>query len=151
MLLLLAAHRIPFHLLVLTLTLWTGRKENTKSPRPKAHLAVSRDGTAIHTHIVPNGHHRESSLENLWYFPDPDASWGWDNARGCDSVSFLVAFHELEKHIPSLFIENMCQVSIIDNPPPTASSRIDRYGLLSIRTTSAEGSRFREPTNLFLS
>ncbi len=117
---------------------------------PKQHLTVSGDGTAVHTHACPNGHHRDGAPENLRHFPDPDASWGWDSAldkyyfgytlfqlscyngklkadiplllrftsaKRHDSVSFLVAFHELEKHMPALPIENMCLDSAMDNYP----------------------------------
>ena len=117
---------------------------------PKECLTVSGDGTAVHTHACPYGHHRDGSPENLRHFPDPDASWGWDSdldkyyfgytlfqlscyngklkadiplllrftsAKRHDSVSFLVAFHELEKHMPSLPIENICLDSAMDNYP----------------------------------
>lgn len=113
-------------------------------------LTVSGDGTAVHTHASPRGHHRAGAAENLRHFPDPDASWGWDSdldkyyfgytlfqlscynnqlrtnlplllrftsARRHDSVSFLVAFHELGKHMPALSIENMCLDSAMDNYP----------------------------------
>ena len=99
---------------------------------PAGHLTVSGDGTSVHTHACPFGHHRHGAPDNLRHFPDPDASWGWDSdldqyyfgytlfqlschnsrlhsdiplllrftsARRHDSVSFLVAFHELEKHM----------------------------------------------------
>ena len=39
------------------------------------------------------------------------------SAKRHDSVSFLVAFHELEKHMPALPIENMCLDSAMDNYP----------------------------------
>lgn len=117
---------------------------------PKEHLTVSGDGTAVHTHACPYGHHRDGAPENLRHFPDPDASWGWDSdldkyyfgytlfqlscyngklktdiplllrftsAKRHDSVCFLVAFHELEKHMPSLPIENICLDSAMDNYP----------------------------------
>ena len=117
---------------------------------PKQHLTVSGDGTAVHTHSCPRGHHREGAPETLRHFPDPDASWGWDSdlekfyfgytlfqfscynselkadiplllrftsAKRHDSVSFLVAFHELERHMPALPIENMCLDSAMDNYP----------------------------------
>lgn len=38
-------------------------------------------------------------------------------ARRHDSVSFLVAFRELEEHMPDLPIENMCLDSAMDNLP----------------------------------
>lgn len=115
---------------------------------PKEHLTVSGDGTAVHTHACPRGHHRLGAPLNLRHFSDPDASWGWDSdidkyyfgytlfqlscyngdlkadiplllrftsAKRHDSVSFLVAFHELEKHMPSLSIENVCLDSAMDN------------------------------------
>ena len=114
------------------------------------HLTVSGDGTSVHTHACPCGHHRDGAPDNLRHFSDPDASWGWDsdldkyyfgytlfqlscyndelrtdiplllrftNARRHDSVSFLVAFHELEKHMPAVSIENMCLDSAMDNYP----------------------------------
>ena len=117
---------------------------------PKGHLTVSGDGTSVHTHACPCGHHRDGAPDNLRHFSDPDASWGWDsdldkyyfgytlfqlscyndelrtdiplllrftNARRHDSVSFLVAFHELEKHMPALPIENICLDSAMDNYP----------------------------------
>jgi len=117
---------------------------------PKEHLTVSGDGTAVHTHSCPRGHHREDAPETLRHFPDPDASWGWDSdlekfyfgytlfqlscynsglkadlplllrftsAKRHDSVSFLVAFHELEKHMPALPVENLCLDSAMDNYP----------------------------------
>ncbi len=46
---------------------------------PKEHLTVSGDGTAVHTHACPRGHHRDGAPENTRHFPDPDASWGWDS------------------------------------------------------------------------
>lgn len=46
---------------------------------PKEHLTVSGDGTAVHTHSCPRGHHRKDAPENLRHFSDPDASWGWDS------------------------------------------------------------------------
>lgn len=45
----------------------------------KEHLTVSGDGTAVHAHACPNGHHRDGAQENLRHFPDPDASWGWNS------------------------------------------------------------------------
>lgn len=39
------------------------------------------------------------------------------SAKRHDSVSFLVAFHELEKHMPGLPIKNMCLDSAMDNLP----------------------------------
>ncbi len=117
---------------------------------PKECLTLSGDGTAVHTHSCPRGHHRKGALENLRHFSDPDASWGWDSdlekyyfgytlfqlscynselkadiplilrftsAKRHDSVSFLIALHELEKHMPALPIENMCLDSAMDNYP----------------------------------
>ena len=117
---------------------------------PAGHLTVSGDGTSVHTHACPFGHHRHGAPDNLRHFPDPDASWGWDSdldqyyfgytlfqlschnsrlhsdiplllrftsARRHDSVSFLVAFHELEKHMPAVSIENICLDSAMDNYP----------------------------------
>lgn len=46
---------------------------------PSEHLTVSGDGTAVHTHACPRGHHREDAPENMRHFSDPDASWGWDS------------------------------------------------------------------------
>ena len=117
---------------------------------PKEHLTVSGDGTAVHTHACPNGHHRKGAPEPLRHFPAPGAPWGWDSdlekyyfgytlfqlscyssklkadiplflrftsAKRHDSVSFLVSFHELEKHMPALPIENICLDSAMDNYP----------------------------------
>ena len=39
------------------------------------------------------------------------------SARRHDSVSFLAAFHEMEKHMPGLSIKNMCLDSAMDNLP----------------------------------
>lgn len=39
------------------------------------------------------------------------------SAKRHDSVSFLVAFHELEKHMPGLPIKNICLDSAMDNLP----------------------------------
>lgn len=39
------------------------------------------------------------------------------SAKRHDSVSFLVAFHEWEKHMPALSIKNMCLDSAMDNMP----------------------------------
>lgn len=39
------------------------------------------------------------------------------SAKRHDSVSFLVAFHELEKHMPALHAKNMCLDSAMDNYP----------------------------------
>ena len=68
---------------------------------PQEHLTVSGDGTAVHTHACPYGHHRDGSPDSLRHF----------------SVSFLVSFHELEKHMPAVSIENMCLDSAMDNYP----------------------------------
>ena len=38
---------------------------------PREHLTVSGDGTAVHTHSCPRGHHRDGAPENLRHFPDP--------------------------------------------------------------------------------
>lgn len=117
---------------------------------PKEHLTVSGDGTAVHTHACPRGHHRDGSTDAMRHFPDPDASWGWDSdlekyyfgytlfqlswhnaelkadiplllrftsAKRHDSVSFLVSFHELGKHMPALTVENICLDSAMDNYP----------------------------------
>ena len=117
---------------------------------PKQHLTVSGNGTAVHTHACPNGHHRNGAPDNLRHFLDPDAAWGWDSdldkyyfgytlfqlscynsklrtdiplllrftsAKRHDSVSFLVSFHELEKHMPAVSIENMCLDSAMHNYP----------------------------------
>ena len=117
---------------------------------PGQHLTVSGDGTAVHAHASPRGHHRDSAPESLRHFPAPDASWGWDSglekyyfgytlfqlscynaelrtdiplllrltsARRHDSVNFLVAFYELEKHMLTVSIENMCLDSAMDNYP----------------------------------
>lgn len=46
---------------------------------PRDHLTVSGDGTAVHTHASPHGHHRAGAPENLRHFSDPDAAWGWDS------------------------------------------------------------------------
>ena len=131
---------------------------------PKGHLTVSGDGTSVHTHACPCGHHRDGAPDNLRHFSDPDASWGWDsdldkyyfgytlfqlscyndelrtdiplllrftNARRHDSVSFLVAFHELENICP-LFPLKICawtpQWTII---PLTGSSKKGGFGHLS--------------------
>lgn len=114
------------------------------------HLTVSGDGTAVHTHTSPHGHHRDGAPDNLRHFPYPNAAWGWDSdldkyyfgytlfqlscynrefktvlplllrftsARRHNSVSFLVTFHELEKHMPVVSVENMCLDSAMDNSP----------------------------------
>lgn len=39
------------------------------------------------------------------------------SARRHDSVSFLVAFHEMEKHMPAVPVENICLDSAMDNYP----------------------------------
>ena len=43
-------------------------------------LIVSGDGTCIHAHAAPNGHH-DKNLPNsdLRHFSDPDADWGYDS------------------------------------------------------------------------
>ena len=41
------------------------------------------------------------------------------SARHHDSVSFLIVFHELEKHMLALSIENMCLDSAMHSSPPT--------------------------------
>ena len=52
------------------------------------HLTVSGDGTCVHTHANPKGHHigkRDSSVsDDDWktaprHYADPDAKWGWDS------------------------------------------------------------------------
>ena len=42
---------------------------------PQEHLTVSGDGTALHTHACPNGHHRDGAPDSLRHFSDPDAAW----------------------------------------------------------------------------
>lgn len=126
---------------------------------PSDNLTVSGDGTAVHTHASPLGHHTQAQKDSLSpekfassprHYSDPDASWGWDSdlekyyygytlfhlschnnelhtdvplllrftsARRHDSVNFLAAFHELEKHMPGLSIQNMCLDSAMDNLP----------------------------------
>ncbi len=51
------------------------------------------------------------------------------SAKRHDSVSALVAFHELEKHMPNLHVKNMCFDSAMDNYPT--------YTLLKDRKISA--------------
>lgn len=55
---------------------------------PSEHLTASGDGTCVHTHANPKGHHvgrRDSSIsDETWaaaprHYADPDASWGWDS------------------------------------------------------------------------
>ena len=41
---------------------------------PEEHLTVSGDGTAVHTHACPRGHHRDGAPEHLRHFSDPDAA-----------------------------------------------------------------------------
>lgn len=136
---------------------------------PDGNLTVSGDGTAVHTHANPRGHHSRLDTCNTSpdgsaprHYSDPDASWGWDSdldqyyygytlfqfsfynkelhtdlpllfrftsARRHDSVNALVAFHELEKHMPDLSIKNMCFDSAMDNLPT--------YTLLKERNISA--------------
>ncbi|MEH2948677.1 hypothetical protein [Sporofaciens sp. JLR.KK001] len=86
-----AALRIPCRPSVLILTSWTGSglqrffyhvavlPSMESGLIPREHLTVSGDGTAVHTHACPRGHHRVGAPENLRHFPDPDASWGWDS------------------------------------------------------------------------
>ena len=122
------------------------------------HLTVSGDGTAVHTHANPHGHHQSDcsglSPEEVRsaprHFSDPDATWGYDSdleksfygsplfhischnealhvdlplllrftsAARHDSVNFMVAFNELEKHMPDLKPVNMCLDSAMDNYP----------------------------------
>ncbi len=50
------------------------------------------------------------------------------SARRHDSVNFLVAFHELEKHMPAVSTSNMCLDSAMDNYPPTESLKTGEYG-----------------------
>ena len=51
------------------------------------------------------------------------------SAKRHDSVCFLTAFHEMEKHMPSLSVKNMCLDSAMDNMPT--------YRLLKNRGISA--------------
>lgn len=51
------------------------------------------------------------------------------SAKRHDSVSFLTAFHEMEKHMPDLSVKNMCLDSAMDNMPT--------YRLLKERGISA--------------
>lgn len=55
---------------------------------PEEHLTVSGDGTAVHTHACPRGHHRDGAPENLRHFSDPDATWGWD----CDLEKYYFGY-----------------------------------------------------------
>ena len=137
---------------------------------PSEGLTVSGDGTAVHTHANPNGHHQKDcskmSPDEIRQAPrhyaDPDASWGHDSdleksyygytlfhlschnsslhvdvplllrftsAARHDSVSFLVAFSEMEKHLPGIKPQNICLDSAMDNYPT--------YNLLKDRKISA--------------
>ena len=138
---------------------------------PTDNLTVSGDGTAVHTHSNPRGHHTLSQKASLSseelasaprHYSDPDAAWGWDSdldkyffgfslfqlschnstlhtdiplllrftsAKRHDSVSFLTAFCEMEKHMPALSVKNMCLDSAMDNMPT--------YRLLKDRGISA--------------
>lgn len=138
---------------------------------PPGPLTVSGDGTAVHTHACPRGHHTQKQRSSLSpdelsaaprHYSDPDASWGWDSdlekyyfgytlfqlschnsslhtdvplllrftsAKRHDSVIFLVAFHELEKHMPDIPVKNMCLDSAMDKYPI--------YKLLKARKISA--------------
>lgn len=137
---------------------------------PSANLTVSGDGTAVHTHANPHGHHQMDcsamSQDEIHQAPrhyaDPDASWGYDSdlekcfygytlfhlschnsklhadiplllrftsAARHDSVNFLVAFNEMEKHLPLIRPKNICLDSAMDNYPT--------YYLLKDRKISA--------------
>lgn len=138
---------------------------------PSDSLTVSGDGTAVHTHSNPRGHHTKVQKASLSpdelasaprHYSDPDAAWGWDSdldkyyygftlfqlschnrslhtdvplllrftsAKRHDSVCFLTAFSEMEKHMPALSIKNMCLDSAMDNLPT--------YRLLKDRGISA--------------
>ena len=137
---------------------------------PDEGLTVSGDGTAVHTHANPYGHHQKDcskmSPDEIRQAPrhyaDPDASWGHDSdldksyygytlfhlschnsslhvdvplllrftsAARHDSVSFLVAFSEMEKHLPGIRPQNICLDSAMDNYPT--------YNLLKDRKISA--------------
>ena len=67
---------------------------------PKEHLTVSGDGTAVHTHTCPRGHHRDGSPENLRHFSNPDASWGWDS--DLDKYYFGYTLFQLSCYNPGL-------------------------------------------------
>ena len=125
---------------------------------PNENLTISGDGTAVHTHANPHGHHlcdtSEMTIEEVRlaprHFSDPDATWGYDSdleksyygytlfhlscynkkicadvpillrftsARRHDAVNFLVAFNELEKHMPNIKPKNICLDSAMDNYP----------------------------------
>lgn len=53
---------------------------------PSENLSVSGDGTTVHTHVSPRGHHSNyapdtgssGTVPALRHFSDPDASWEWD-------------------------------------------------------------------------
>lgn len=137
-------------------------------------LTVFGDGTAVHTHACPRGHHRDGAPDSLRHFPDPDASWGWDSdldkyyfgytlfqlschnaelrtdipillrftsARWHDSVSFLAAFHEMEKHMPAVSAANICLNSAMDNYSTYRLLKKGRYGHSSTSTTNAANQR----------
>ena len=137
---------------------------------PMDSLTVSGDGTAVHTHASPYGHHQTDtsamSPDEIRsaprHYSDPDATWGYDSdledhyygytlfhlscynstlcsdiplllrftsARRHDAVNFLVAFNEMEKHMPAVKPQNMCLDSAMDNYPT--------YRLLKDRNISA--------------
>ena len=67
----------------------------------------------------------ESRLQTLFYrvavLPslrtDVPLLLRFTSAKRHDSVCFLTAFHEMEKHMPSLSVKNMCLDSAMDNMP----------------------------------
>lgn len=76
---------------------------------PSEHLTVSGDGTCVHTHTSPKGHHltgRDGSVsDDEWFsaprhYSDPDASWGWDSDLNKHFFGFTL-FH-LSCHNPQL-------------------------------------------------
>lgn len=58
------------------------------------------------------------------------------SAKRHDSVSFLASFHELEKHMPSVSIENICLDSAMDNYFTYRLLKKGGYGLSSTSMTN---------------
>lgn len=72
-------------------------------------MIVSGDGTCIHAHAAPNGHHDKSLPDSdLRHFSDPDADWGYDsdlkaNYYGHSLYMFAYRNDTLKTELPIFF------------------------------------------------
>ena len=95
---------------------------------------------------LPRGHHRDGAPENLRYFPDPDASWGWDKDLEkyyfCYTLFQLPCYNsELRTDLPLSYVLPAQGGMIRSIIPPTGFLRTGGYEPSSTSTTNAAGQK----------